>query len=71
VHDTLVLLPLHGKYGPLNVQPGVSFQFVVIDARNRLAEEKMVWSAPRILEISCGMEINRYAPADDTDPIQF
>jgi coenzyme PQQ precursor peptide PqqA len=34
-------------------------------------EEVMAWSAPKILEISCGMEINRYAPADGTDPIQF
>jgi coenzyme PQQ precursor peptide PqqA len=32
-------------------------------------EESMVWSAPRILEISCGMEINRYAPADRDEPI--
>ncbi len=31
----------------------------------------MAWSAPKILEISCGMEINRYAPADGTDPVQF
>jgi coenzyme PQQ precursor peptide PqqA len=34
-------------------------------------EENMIWSAPKIFEISCGMEINRYAPADGNDPIQF
>jgi coenzyme PQQ precursor peptide PqqA len=54
-----------------NRQPGNNGQLLAIGARRRLAEEKMVWSAPKILEISCGMEINRYAPADDTDPIQF
>ena len=37
----------------------------------RLPEVKMAWTSPKILEISCGMEINRYAPADDTDPIQY
>lgn len=25
----------------------------------------MAWTAPLIEEISCGMEINMYAPADD------
>jgi coenzyme PQQ precursor peptide PqqA len=25
----------------------------------------MAWTAPKIEEISCGMEINMYAPADD------
>jgi coenzyme PQQ precursor peptide PqqA len=34
-------------------------------------EEIMAWTAPKITELSCGMEINRYAPADDSDPILF
>lgn len=25
----------------------------------------MVWTAPKLIEISCGMEINMYAPAED------
>ncbi len=31
----------------------------------------MAWKAPKFVEISCGMEINRYAPADGDQPIQF
>lgn len=31
----------------------------------------MAWTAPKILEISCGMEINRYAAADENEPILF
>ena len=29
----------------------------------------MSWTAPKIDEISCGMEINMYAPADDQDEL--
>ena len=29
----------------------------------------MSWTAPKIEEISCGMEINMYAPADDQDEL--
>ncbi|WP_226580179.1 pyrroloquinoline quinone precursor peptide PqqA [Acuticoccus sediminis] len=25
----------------------------------------MAWSAPKIKEITCGMEVTRYLPADD------
>jgi coenzyme PQQ precursor peptide PqqA len=39
--------------------------------RNCPKEEVMAWSAPKIIEISCGMEINRYAPADDTGPVEI
>ncbi|MCT7374262.1 MULTISPECIES: pyrroloquinoline quinone precursor peptide PqqA [Chelativorans] len=28
----------------------------------------MTWSTPTIREYECGMEICRYAPADDGDP---
>lgn len=27
----------------------------------------MKWMAPRVIEISCGMEINMYGPAEDDD----
>ena len=29
----------------------------------------MSWTAPKIDEISCGMEINMYFPADDQDEL--
>lgn len=29
------------------------------------------WHAPKFIEVSCGMEINRYAPADGDEPILF
>jgi len=36
------------------------------------AEEKpMAWSTPKIQEYECGMEICRYAPADDGEPPLF
>mgnify|MGYP003597622187 FL=1 len=28
----------------------------------------MRWTAPVFVEIACGMEINRYAPADGGEP---
>ena len=31
----------------------------------------MAWTTPKILEVSCGMEISRYMPADDQEPILF
>ncbi|MCP1200667.1 MULTISPECIES: pyrroloquinoline quinone precursor peptide PqqA [Notoacmeibacter] len=31
----------------------------------------MAWKTPKIVEISCAMEVTRYAPADGDDPIQF
>jgi len=31
----------------------------------------MAWTKPVILEVSCGMEISRYMPADDQEPILF
>ncbi|WP_137387738.1 pyrroloquinoline quinone precursor peptide PqqA [Rhodoligotrophos defluvii] len=31
----------------------------------------MVWRAPRFIEVSCGMEINGYAPADGDEPPFF
>ncbi|MEM9277921.1 MAG: pyrroloquinoline quinone precursor peptide PqqA [Pseudomonadota bacterium] len=32
----------------------------------------MAWTKPEIIEVSCGMEISRYAPADGADePILF
>jgi coenzyme PQQ precursor peptide PqqA len=31
----------------------------------------MTWSAPKFIEVACGMEINRYAPADGGEPILF
>ncbi|MEM8876571.1 MAG: pyrroloquinoline quinone precursor peptide PqqA [Pseudomonadota bacterium] len=31
----------------------------------------MAWTAPKIKEIACGMEINMYFPADDQDDDLF
>lgn len=31
----------------------------------------MQWHTPKFVEIVCGMEINRYAPADGEEPILF
>jgi coenzyme PQQ precursor peptide PqqA len=31
----------------------------------------MKWHAPKFIEVACGMEINRYAPADSDEPILF
>ncbi len=31
----------------------------------------MSWKAPKIVEVSCGMEITRYAPADGVEPVLF
>ncbi len=36
-----------------------------------LMETHMSWHAPKFIEVSCGMEINRYAPADGNEPILF
>lgn len=33
-------------------------------------EELMAWTKPALKEISCGMEINMYAPAED-EPVLF
>ena len=31
----------------------------------------MAWSTPKFVEVACGMEITRYAPADGDEPILF
>jgi coenzyme PQQ precursor peptide PqqA len=31
----------------------------------------MKWHAPTFVEISCGMEINSYAPADGRAPVRL
>ncbi len=31
----------------------------------------MKWTAPKFVEVTCGMEINRYAPADGDEPVLF
>jgi coenzyme PQQ precursor peptide PqqA len=31
----------------------------------------MKWHAPKFIEVSCGMEINRYAQSDDNEPVLF
>ena len=32
----------------------------------------MSWHKPKFIEVSCGMEVTRYAPADDgTEPVLF
>lgn len=33
-------------------------------------EERMAWTTPVIEEVTCGMEINMYFPAED-DPVLF
>jgi coenzyme PQQ precursor peptide PqqA len=33
--------------------------------------ENMSWHAPKFIEVSCAMEITRYAPADGDEPILF
>ena len=32
---------------------------------NKHVEETMAWTAPKIEEMTCGMEINMYFPAED------
>ena len=34
-------------------------------ADHRTGVDQMAWAKPKIEEISCGMEINMYQPADD------
>jgi coenzyme PQQ precursor peptide PqqA len=34
-------------------------------------EKDMAWHAPKFIEVACGMEVNRYAPADGDEPILF
>ncbi|AOF92172.1 pyrroloquinoline quinone precursor peptide PqqA [Sinorhizobium sp. RAC02] len=31
----------------------------------------MKWTTPKFVEVSCGMEINRYAQADGPEPVLF
>lgn len=31
----------------------------------------MSWHAPKFIEVSCAMEVTRYAPADGDEPILF
>ncbi len=31
----------------------------------------MAWTTPKFIEVSCAMEVNRYAPADGEEPILF
>lgn len=31
----------------------------------------MKWTAPKFIEVSCGMEINRYAQPDGDEPVLF
>lgn len=31
----------------------------------------MKWQSPKFVEVSCGMEITRYMPADGDEPILF
>lgn len=34
-------------------------------------ETIMKWTAPKFVEVSCGMEINRYAQPDGDEPVLF
>jgi coenzyme PQQ precursor peptide PqqA len=43
----------------------------VIAIAKQEKEIVMKWHAPKFIEVSCGMEINRYAPADGDEPILF
>jgi len=31
----------------------------------------MAWTAPKFVEMTCGMEVTRYVPADGDEPILF
>lgn len=31
----------------------------------------MAWTTPTLIEVSCGMEITRYLPADGSEPILY
>jgi coenzyme PQQ precursor peptide PqqA len=42
-----------------------------LKASNDTKENDMKWTAPKFVEVSCGMEINRYAPADGSEPVLF
>ncbi|ASY71738.1 hypothetical protein AB395_00006184 (plasmid) [Sinorhizobium fredii CCBAU 45436] len=33
--------------------------------------ENMSWHAPKFIDVSCAMEITRYAPADGSEPVLF
>jgi coenzyme PQQ precursor peptide PqqA len=35
-----------------------------------MEDEAMAWTTPELEEVTCGMEINMYAPADD-EPVLF
>lgn len=39
--------------------------FVILFLVNLPMEDKMAWSAPKLKEINCGMEINMYSPSED------
>lgn len=36
-----------------------------------VTEENMAWTKPKFVEVSCGMEVTRYVPADGGEPILF
>ena len=36
-----------------------------------VTEEIMAWTKPKFVEVACGMEVTRYAPADGGEPILF
>ncbi len=36
---------------------------------NPLEDETMAWTAPKLEEVTCGMEINMYFPAEGEDTL--
>ena len=59
-------LPSRGSYDPVSVTrldpDGPLWPLLTIKS---LMEDMMAWTAPKIEEFACGMEINMYYPADE------
>ncbi len=42
----------------------------MLEAHHKAGRNTMAWTTPKIEEVTCGMEINMYFPAED-DPVLF
>jgi coenzyme PQQ precursor peptide PqqA len=40
-------------------------KFPPSDTKTKPMEEMMAWTAPKLSEVNCGMEINMYSPSED------
>lgn len=46
---------------------GIVFKTPMKSVAIKLQENAMAWTAPKIEELTCGMEINMYFPAEDDE----